>query len=360
MSTVLDVGSSKLTALCGSNVMGKLVISAQCSCPYAGFLDGEFLDFDDLAQGLEKVLSSLQLGLAEPIKKITVGVPAEFCYSVTKKVNVTFAVRTKITDEIMQEVFEKAVENLDGYFAINAETVFAVIDDGQKVISPLGAKAIKLSVLVNTIYAKKSFVATFNELLLSQGVWSVNYISTPLAIVQTFFGDLAQSVCIVDIGYLSSSVCIAKGRGIEKMFSFSKGGAHVEVALMDAFALTLKEAMALKKNLVLSLDENTLEFYEATNLGKTRKILAKSANAVAEEALSELAYIISECIKKSNAPDFGSIYLTGGGITQISGIKAYLADQLGLEVNFLSYTNFGISNPYHSSSIALLLSQISS
>lgn len=359
-ASVLDIGSSKITALCGGKNNGRLAILGQCTVQYSGFMDGEFLDEADLAFAVQKAISSVEAGLAAKIKKITVGVPAEFCYSITKKVNITFAARTKITQDVLDEAYASAVENFEEYSAINVQTIYCTLDDGIKMISPLGQKAITLSILVNVIYAHKKFISLFNQMLAGQGIEAVNYIASPLATCQGFFGGVAQSVCVVDIGYLSSSVAFAKGAGLENMFSFSCGGAQVEIALMDAFALTFKEATELKKNLVLSLDDDGMEYYETSNLGKKRKVLTKSANAVAKDVLLELAFVVGECLKKATYPETAPVYLTGGGISQIAGAKDLFAQHLGREVKFLSYEALGFNNPFHSSCVALLLSQISS
>ena len=358
ISHVLDVGSSKLTIVSGAVVSGKLTVIAENSIPYAGFLDGEFLEKDHLLEEIQEIVSSVEMKTALMVKTIGVSVPAEFCYSVTKKVNVTFARQNKLTPQLLDEIYESAVENLDGYTPINIEPIITVLDDGKKVISALGHKTTKLSVLVNVIYAKKSFIEIFNQAFLRVGVDKVNYINSQLAIVQNLLGDCAQKVCVVDIRYLTSSVAFARGKGIENMYTFSVGGGQIEVDLMETFALTLAEAENLKKTIVLSLDTKNAEFYETSNLGKTRKILTHSANQVVFNRLEQLSYIILQCIEKAEA-EISSIYLTGGGITQIQGAKDFLAEKLGVDVKVLSPNILGYNKPYQSSYISLLISQIS-
>ena len=358
ISHVLDVGSQKLWLLSGAVVSGKLTVLAENKEDYAGFLDGEFLEEDRLVEQIGEIVTGLEIKTGLAVKKIGVSVPSEFCYSITKKVNVTFARQNKLTKELLDEIYESAVEVIEGYTPINIEPIVSILDDGKKVISALNAKTTKLSVLVNVIYAKKSFIKLFNHAFSLAGVDKVNYINSQLAITQSLLGDCAQKVCVVDIGYLTSSVAFARGRGIENMYTFSIGGGQIEVDLMDAFALTLPEAQNLKKTIVLSLDTKNAEFYETSNLGKTRKILTHSANQVVFNRLEELAYIIGQCIEKSEA-EISSIYLTGGGITQIQGAKDFLAEKLGLTVNILSPDILGYNKPYQSSFISLLISQIS-
>lgn len=358
ISHVLDVGSSKLTIVSGAVVSGKLAVVAENSVAYAGFLDGEFLEENRLKEKIQEVVSSVEIKTGFMVKAIGVSVPAEFCYSLTKKVNVTFARQNKLTENLLDEIYESAVENIDGFTPINIEPIFSLLDDGKKVVSALGYKTTKLSVLVNVIYAKKSFIKTFNQAFLCVGVDKVNYINSQLAIVQNLLGDCAQKVCVVDVGYLSSSVAFARGRGIENMYTFSVGGGQIEVDLMEAFAITLSEAQTLKKTIVLSLDTKNAEFYEISNLGKTMKFLTHSANQVVFNRLEQLSYIILQCIQKADA-EIDFVYLTGGGITQIQGAKDFLAEKLGVEVKTLSPNVLGYNKPYQSSYISLLFSQIS-
>ena len=358
ISHVLDVGSQKLTVVSGAVVAGKITVLAENSLAYGGFLDGEFLEKNRLSQQIQEIVSSVEIETGLMVKSIGVSVPAEMCYSITKKVNVTFARQNKLTKELLDEIYESAVETIDNFTPINIEPIVSILDDGKKVISALNLKTTKLSVLVNVIYAKKAFIEMFNQAFSLAGVDKVNYINSQLAIVQNLLGDCAQKVCVVDIGYLTSSVAFARGRGIENMYTFSIGGGQIEVDLMETFALTLKEAQNLKKTIVLSLDTKNAEFYETSNLGKTRKILTHSANQVVFRRLEELAYIIGQCIEKSEA-EISSIYLTGGGITQIQGAKDFLAEKLGVNVNVLSPNVLGYNKPYQSSYISLLFSQIS-
>ena len=355
---VMDIGSSKISMLAGTNHSGKNVVLGQSEVSYEGFMDGEFLAEENLKQHIQNAVNALEINTASTIQKLAVSVPAEFSYSVTKKVNVTFASPTKITEETLEEIYQNAAESLQGYVPLSTESIYITLSDGKQVIDALNYKTAYLAAVVNVIYAKSTFIQTLNQIFSSIGISSVKYVSAPLCLMQTNFPNLAQSVCVVDVGYLSSTVMIGKGKGLENVFCFSSGGGQIEVDLMDSFALTLKEAAELKRNILLSLGTENAEFYETANLGKTRKILTYNANAVVKHRLEDLAFVINECLKKSKMPSEGVIYLTGGGITQIQGAKNFLEQVLERKVEYLLPKLLGFNKPFQTSVISLFLSQI--
>ena len=354
----MDIGSSKISMLAGVKQSGKNVVLGQSEVSYEGYMDGEFLTPQNLKMHIQNAVSTLEVSVSSEIKSLTVSVPAEFSYSVTQKVNVTFASLAKITAETLSEVNQSAVEDMSGFIPLSTQPIFYTLSDGKQVINPINHKTLSLSAFVNVIYAKKTFVETLNQIFASIGINSVKYVSGPLVLVQSNFLDLAQKVCVVDVGYLSSTVIVARGKGLENVFSFSLGGGQIEADLMDSFALTLKEAAELKRNIVLSLSTQNAEFYETANLGKTRKILTHNANQVVESRLTELSYIINDCLNKCGAKEDMSIYLTGGGITQIQGAKNFLAKKLERNVEILNPKQLGFNKPFQTSLISLFLSQI--
>lgn len=357
---VVDIGSLKLSMLYGTCQNGKAVVLGQSEVSYEGYMDGEFLDEDSLKSHIQNLVSAIEVNCGVSVKALTVSVPAEFSYSLTKKVNVTFASQTKITEEILDEIYASAVENIDGYYPLSTQPIVTTLGDGKKVISALNHKTLRLTAQVNVIYAKQTFIKLLNQVFASIGISSVKYVSAPLVTNQICFKNTAQSVCVLDVGYLSTTLTVFKGKGLEHVFCFSMGGGQIEVDLMDNFALTLKEARELKRNIVLSLNTLNAEFYETSNLGKTRKILTHSANEVVKNRLEELAFVVNECLKKVEAPEYLTIYLTGGGISQIQGAKQYLENSLNRNVQLLTSDFLGFNKPFQTSLISLFLSQISS
>ena len=101
--------------------------------------------------------------------------------------------------------------------------------------------------------------------------------------------------------------------------------------LSEVLKLNYYEALELKKQLILTLQPNSLDYYEiTTDKGKKLKISANSANDIVLARLDAIADIINKILlnfqfqQDSTKP----IYITGIGICDITGAKNYLGKKL--------------------------------
>lgn len=357
ITNILDVGSLKLSVLSGLTDNKKnCIVLGKSDVEYAGFLDGEFIEPEEIQTSIGQAIENVELATHLAIKDLTVGVPAEFTYSVTKKISVSFSSKKRLTETILKEIFESAVEELDEYISISIEPIYVMLDDGKKLVSAVNARTTKLTALVNIIYAKKSFIELFNNILSNLGIQTAYYVSSILCEVQFLRGPLTSAECIIDIGSLTTSIAIARGNGLEYMFTFSQGGSHITADFMEALELSYDEAEDLKSNIVLSVDECGDDYYEIEG-SRNRKIFVKTANEIVKNRLDVFVYVIANCIEKSNIKDYMPIYLTGGGITGIDGAKDYLSENLHHTIGILTPRESEFSQPYYSSSLALLGTQ---
>lgn len=359
LTSVLDIGSSKLTVLTGADGTNKnFIIYGKSDIEYSGFSEGEFFEPENLEEKIGKAIENVELATKFAIKELTIGVPAEFCYSTTKKINVTFATRKKLTKELIDEIYASSLEKSEEYTPISIKPIYNILDNGKKLITINNQKSTKLTSFVNIIYARNDFVEMFNKSLASLGILKVNYVCSALCEVNYLLGELTSEAMIIDIGYLTTSVAVAKGFGITNLFSFSQGGAHIMSDLAECLNITFKEAEDLKRNIILTLQPTTNDYYETSNLGKTRKIVTKIANEIVCDRLDIIAYTINACFQKCEVEDYMPIYLTGGGISQIKGAKDFLSEKIGQNIGLISPQIAEFSKPYHSSPISLLVCAI--
>lgn len=355
LSSILDIGSSKLSVLTGTKGCNQnFVVYGKSDVEYNGFSDGEFFEPELLKERIGKAIENVELLTGLAIKELTVGIPTEFCFSLTKKINVTFPSRKKLKPEILQEIYESAFEQMEGYLPLSVEPIYNILDDGKKLIDVSNKKTSKLTAFINCIYARSDFIELFNYLLGELGIVKVDYVCSSLSETQFLLGQLTSEAMIIDLGYLTTSVAVAKGNGLVNLFSFSLGGAHIIADLCECLNLTFKEAEELKNNIVLSLQPNTTDIYETSHLGRNRKIFTKIANEIVEDRLNYIASTINVCIQKCQNKDYMPIYLTGGGISQIKGAKEILSEKLGQNIGLIYPQVIEFNKPYYSSLISLL------
>ena len=94
--TVLDFGSSKITAMSAIKVGNDFVIKAMGQCEYNGFDENGWYEPENLTQSVKVAISQVQEKLGTKIKQILVGVPGNFCTVATGEATTAFASKKKI------------------------------------------------------------------------------------------------------------------------------------------------------------------------------------------------------------------------------------------------------------------------
>ena len=85
---ILDFGSEKITVVIGTkDVNNTFVVRGKGESDYAGFMDAEFLEPEKLKIAMGDAIANAEEDANVQIKKLYIGVPAEFCYCVCKNVS---------------------------------------------------------------------------------------------------------------------------------------------------------------------------------------------------------------------------------------------------------------------------------
>jgi len=357
IASVLEIGSSKISILIGSEGTNHtFVIYGKSDVDYSGFSNSEFFEEEKLDDVIGKAIENVELATKLAVKELTVGVPAEFCVSHTKKVNVTFVSRRKLTKDLVQEIYESAFEEIPDYTLVGIQPIYNILDDGKRLIRIKNEKTSKITAFLNIIYIKTSFIKMFNQKLSNLGIVKVNYVCSALteALYLLCQDELVTNAMLIDIGYLTTSVAVAKGGGLINLISFSLGGGHIMGDLSECLNLNVREAEELKRQIVLSLKPSANDFYEIQSLGKTKQIFTKLANEIVSDRLDMFCACINTCLKESQSDEYMPIYLTGGGISYMKGAKDFLSKKIGHNVGLISPPLAEFNKPHLSSLISLL------
>ena len=93
---VIDVGSSKVTAVVGERGINKtFIIKGSYSYEYDGFENGEFFDVEKFKQVLFAVGEDLKRASRGAVNTVYVGVPGEFTQVVVKESQISFSKKKK-------------------------------------------------------------------------------------------------------------------------------------------------------------------------------------------------------------------------------------------------------------------------
>ena len=174
--TILNIDSKHLTLFRGKfGVNNSYVVNFLASKDYDGFSDGEFLNPEILEDEIKNVLVQSSIHNKNIVKDITIGVPSEFIYVLSKEVEKHFNFKTKISDEILQDVAESAIEeSFEDKILISCKPIWVKLDDERKLFHFDNEKTSKITALFSYIYVDKSFVEKINGILSKLGVNTVN------------------------------------------------------------------------------------------------------------------------------------------------------------------------------------------
>ncbi|MBE5741256.1 MAG: hypothetical protein E7351_01840 [Clostridiales bacterium] len=332
---ILDIGSSSLRLLAVAKFAGRARIVAEESILYDGYLDGEFLSSDDLDENLSMLISKMTDKMRKPIRHVIVGVPSEFCICVCKRISRKYVGLHKVTEADLKALYEN---NIDGdsteYTTINYSPMQFVLDDDFKTLTPVGKKTSSLILDASFILAKKSFIGLLTEKFHSLGVSDLDFVSSALgqAMQCERVRDDIRPIAIVDVGHISTSVCVYKGEGLALLSSFSMGGGHISSDIMQVLGLSFKEAELIKRKAILTVESSKNEYYEICTRGSLIKAPINITNQVVKSRIEMIAKVISDILSIDDVFSGIDIYLTGDGIANFKGVKNILKDITGLNV----------------------------
>lgn len=352
-AAVLDVGSQKISVIIGEQgINGILKIKARGECEYDGFSDGEFFDKKLLEKAIFTALENAENTVKNPINKIYVTVPGEFCSSVISDSSISFKSHRKVTEIDINELLraEKATVE-DNYELIGSYPVYYTLDETRKLLNPAGLPAASLSARISYIYAETSFTQLLRSILAKINL-DCEFLSSAAGVCGILFSTQDKLCMVADVGYLTTSVMLCQGAGIMYMKSFSAGGAYVSADLMECLHIPFADAEKLKDNLPINLEPDENE----------KLIVAgKDVNlATAVEIISARIESLGELIKKCmddcphQYPENMSLYLTGGGISYIRGAKDVLSRTIYRNVEIATVDMPKAQKPHLTSSYGAL------
>ena len=368
LTAVLDFGSSKLYLCLGrKGVNNTFAIHCLTTTKYDGFADGEFLEPEKLYDAVRQAIESGEINGKSKIQSLYVGVPAEFCMVECKEITKHFAGKTKLTEEIIEEISGDAVnrETLKDKTLISCKPNYVKLDDDRKVMTYLGEKTTKITAEICSVYVENYFIKTVNSILAKIGVESVVYVCAGEAQAQYLLTqeERTRENIVIDIGYISSSVMCAFGNSLTDLKAFSLGGAHISADLSECLEITFEQGEALKREIVLSINSKKAEeCYEVDVKDKVLPVPINYANEVVKARLDMICQLIKKIIHTFGVENsqFVPVYLTGGGISYIKGVRDYLAKSIGRNVELLVPAMPELAKPHLSSVISVLNSALKS
>ena len=358
---ILDIGSYAITVLLGERgVNNTFKIKGKSSIEYAGFANGEFLEPDQLQKVIALAVNNVQIESNININEVYVGVPGEFVNIAVREVCVNFNKKKKINDSDLEKFFfvGNIYKKHPTHTVINQSPVYFVLDDGRRIIEPRGMASTKLQGLVSYCLAENNFLDFMCNVLADVGLRPLGFISQNLAEVLHLFPPEIRDryVFLVDCGYITTNVMLGRGDALLFMNSFSLGGGYITGDLNQCLKINFAQAEILKRKIDLGWDTNETDTYDLPGRDYITPYSAKAANEIVSDRIDMICDYILKCIDKCeyDFPDYIPLYLTGGGLNMIKGIRDYMSRKLGRKVELVAPNLPNLSRPDYSSEIGLL------
>jgi len=319
---VLDIGSSKMSLFAFMCNKSCPIIVASSTRLYDGFMDGEFLEPTLLADTVRELVSEMTSKLKTKIKKIYVGVPSEFCLCVCKRKSRKFLKVTKISEDIVRELYDGIDDYQDakGYKLISVSPLQFVLDSGLKTINPIKLKTSQITMDCSYLMAKLSFVKKFDTILGHLQIKEVEYLSETLG--QGLLcnkTDVLEPKIVVDVGHITTNVGLVKGEGLALVSSFSLGGGHITADIMQLLQKSFKEAELIKRKVALTLKPNKDDKYIVQTGKETVSAHIQITNDIVRSRIENIATVVNNIIDVDESFADVPIYLTGDGVCNFKG-----------------------------------------
>ncbi len=333
---VLDIGSSSLRLLALSKFAGKQRIIAEESILYDGYMDGEFLSASELEQDFNQLIEGMTQKIKKPISEIIVGVPAEFCVCVCKRISRKYVGLHKITDSDLRNLYQSNATfgGSEEYSVISFSPMQCVLDDDFKTLSPVGKKTTSLTLDASYILAKNSFINLMKDKFSHIGIHNLEFVSSTLGQAMECVPEKndKKPIAIVDVGHITTSVCVYKGEGLALLTSFAMGGGHISSDLMQVLGLNFKSAELIKRKVILTIESKKNEHYEVCYKGNLIKAPINMTNQVVKSRIEMIAKVLRDILTIDDVFNGIDLYLTGDGISNFKGVKNIIKDVTGLNV----------------------------
>lgn len=362
---VLDIGSSSVIALIGENgVNDTFNILGKGEVSYAGFQNSEFLEPENLKLVIAQALSNAEMTSDTKITEIYVGVPGEFCSVITKSINLTFPKVKKISKFDIENIFKTGDDfDTDPEFKlINHSVVYYELDNTKRVIDPISMKAKSVTGQISYILARKEFVKIMKAIFAELKIKILGFLSSNLAECLYLFEPSVRDkyVILVDVGYITTNVMLARGNSLLFLNSFSLGGGYITSDLSQCLKISFSEAERLKHKVVLGWSPTNADTYEIEGDEYMLTYSAKATNEITTDRIEMICDYILRCLDNCvyDLPEFLPIHFVGGAFNFIRGIKTVLSRKLKRKVELVTTRNMVDIRPYDASEEGLLYLQL--
>ncbi|MCM1042968.1 MAG: hypothetical protein NC350_02020 [Corallococcus sp.] len=339
--TIIDFGSSKITAMVASRINGgEFLIKAVGQCAYNGFDENGWYEPETIEETVRTAIEQVESKLGFTVKEITVGVPGNFCYVATGEATTVFRSKKKVDAFDLDDILSKADIYGEEYGRlIGKNAIYYLLDGAIKTYSPIGVIAQRLTGLVCFSYVNKYFCKSVETALGNLGISKINYVNT--CEMQTAYVSRAYAVngyaIVIDVGHITTNVMLSGGKSLLFAKTFALGSGYIASDLCQVLGIEYDTAMSLLGKINLKLEFQNGDCYRVGNC----TCEAQKTNEIVKARIEQFAEYIKKCFNycDKEIPRETPIILTGGGLTYICGASEWLSYYLAKPIKVFISVN---------------------
>lgn len=328
---IIDIGSDKIYVKIGIIAKDNIFhIKSSAEIYYDGFMDGDWLQGDDVSKVVTKCLDKALYDIDCKISAIYVGVPGAFSRVQVCSNKMNFGCSHRISSTDVQAIQENTTPKNDGRFeVIDCSVINFILDSKEKTLDPIGKNCFNLGVNLSYSLCKKAFCDLFRTIL-EDYARKVKFVNSQLAeslLATNKEIRMKNSAVLVDIGYLTTDVSYIMGGGLIALDTISLGGGHIAYDLSYGAKVDYNTACYLKGK--IDFNDNDGNISVRTNKG-VQELEKSYINMIASARLEEIAEKINKIIAdyRIEYPKYLKVYLTGRGISDMKGVRSIVSNVL--------------------------------
>ncbi len=359
----LEFGTSKVICAIGrKRSRGRFEIVSLAQVNYAGIKKGRWQELELVPEILKKTIKEAKTKARQNPAAVFVGIPPCFCRVHCASSAMDLIGKNKvITPEIVQRMLKNAqrFDVPDEYEMVSANPVYFKLDQNNLFIDPVGVEAEHIEGQFSFIFAKKRFLYEVKTLLDVLNIPIAGF--KPEILCEALFlipvEERDASSVLLDIGFYDTSVSIIYGDTVIYSRVIPAGGAQITSDLALVLDIDMESAERIKRR--FSFETTIFPQHVKETVRHDGNIIEVDKQMIAEIILSRtdhLLNMVKTALEDSHVelPDSTKVYLTGAGISMMTGSVAFLEDNLGLKVILPQIDATNYSSPNYHNAIGLL------
>ncbi|TNF41140.1 MAG: cell division protein FtsA [Bacteroidetes bacterium] len=341
LSVVIDIGTSKLTAIAGSkNEAGKLEIMGLAKTQAKGIKRGIIFNIEEVADSVKELLVTLESGINERIEAVHVAYAGQHAKTIHFQ-------RVKLTSEDgivsksdIDSLFEQAknAEIEEGYKLVEIIPVSYVIDN-EMIEKPVGTTGRKIEANYKLLIIPNSYWVNLLKVFGKLDVKLEKVTLSTLAVAEAVItrDEKEMGVIVLDIGCGTTNLAIYHDYKLIHTAVIPFAGEVVTTDIKEGCSILYKWAEQLKVQYGQALgdfaDDQKVVTIPGNNGWEPKEISFKSLAFIIQARMEEIIDSVNFQIEKSGIADqLGAGIVLTGGTSNLENIVSLVKFRTGLDV----------------------------